>query len=166
MRPERFETLLKSLLEEAGAAVQAVETVRDAGYTRHPYGLIVTYRTGARVLLQIVQTSPRVEDFTQPEQIIEGDTAPEHVTVPDVFNQGKVSMQLVDQHLRAVVLNSGSREIADGEAFSTRKTPGAVRYGAKFTFHDESTIYVYVVNAFEAGCEMRTGAEFKVEAAV
>jgi hypothetical protein len=167
MRPARFEGILKELLQQSGGQVKQVETVREAGYDRHPYGLVVTYRTGARALLQIVVTSAEADKFSEPEQIVEGGTPPAPVEVPDLFDGGKVRLANVDRHLTALVLNSGSREVVSAEAFSARETPSSVRYGAKITFHDTSRIYVYVVHALPAGRDdWPRGGEFDVPAAV
>ncbi|MEU9789127.1 hypothetical protein AB0E27_00635 [Streptomyces sparsogenes] len=157
---------MKDLLER-DSQVKEVQTVREAGYDRHPYGLIATYQTGARVLFQFVVTSAEGDKFSEPEQIIEGDSAPAPVTVPDVFEGGKTSLANVDQHLTALVLNSGSREVQSAEAFSAREARGAVPYGAKITFHDTSRVYVYVVHALPAGrSDWPRGGEFDVPAAV
>ncbi|MFH8369212.1 hypothetical protein [Streptomyces sp. NPDC018031] len=164
MRPARFEQILKSLLEQGGAA-KGVETVKEAGHDRHPYGLVVTFPTGARALLQIVVTSADGDKFDQPEQIIEGD-APNPVEPVEPFDGGRVKLDLVDRHIAALVLNSGSKEVASAEAFSTREKPGAVRYGVKIAYHDTSRIYVYVVQALPAGRDWTRGADFDVPAAV
>lgn len=164
MRPERFEHILKTLLEHGGA-VKEVQTVKEAGYDRRPYGLIVTYPTGARVLLQIVVTSADGDKFDQPEQIIEGD-APTPVEAVEPFDGGRVKLDLVDRHIAALILNSGSREVVSAEAFSARESTGAVRYGAKISYYDKSRIYVYVVQALPAGRDFERGADFDVPAAV
>ncbi|MFC0602023.1 hypothetical protein [Streptomyces palmae] len=164
MRPARFEQFLKSLLEQAGVAKE-VQTAREVGDDRHPYGLAVTYSTGARVLLQIVATSAEGDKFDQTEQIIEGD-APAPVEAPEPFDGGQVRLELVDQHIAALVLNSGNREVASAEAFSTREAPGAVHYGVKIIYHDTSRVYVYVVKALPAGRDWSGGADFDVPAAV
>lgn len=166
MRPARFETTLKTLLQQAGGPVQDVKTVAEAGYDGHPYGLIVTYTTGARVVLQFVQTSAPGDDFSQPEQIIEGDTPPIPTPMPDdLFDGGRLQLAAVDRHLAALVTSSGSREVQSAEAFSTRGTKGAIEYGAKIVHHDGSVIYVYVVMALPQGREP-AGREFQVPAAV
>jgi hypothetical protein len=167
MRPARFETTLKDLLQQAGGPVKDVTTVADAGYDRHPYGLVVTYATGARVVLQFVQTSAPGDDFSQPEQIIESGTAPTPTPMPDdLFDGGRLQLGAVDRHLAALVTSSGSREVRGAEAFSTRASKGAIEYGVKIEFHDESTIYVYVVSALPQGRELQPGREYQVPAAV
>lgn len=166
MRPARFESILHDLLHQ-DAQVKDVQTVRDAGYARHPYGLVVTYSTGARALLQIVTTAAEGDSYAQPEQVIEGEHAPAPVPVPEVFDGGKVRLDRADKHLAALVLGSGSREVAAVEVFSDRETPGAVRYGLKATFHDTSRVYVYVVHALPAGrTDWPHGGAFDVPVAV
>ncbi|WP_181790326.1 hypothetical protein [Streptomyces phytophilus] len=168
MRPARFETTLKTLLQQAGGPVQDVRTVSEAGYDRHPYGLVVTYATGARVVLQFVQTSaPGDSDFSKPEQIIEGDSAPTPMPMPDdLIDGGRLQLRAVDRHLAALVTASGSREVRSAEAFSTRDSKGAIEYGLKIEYHDDSTIYVYVVDALPQGRDLQPGREYQVPAAV
>lgn len=167
MRPARFETALKDLLQQAGGPVQDVTTVAEAGYDRHPYGLAVTYATGARVLLQVVATSAAGDDYARPEQIIEGDAVPVPTPMPDdLFDNGRLQLRAVDRHLAALVTASGSREVHSAEAFSTRDRKGAVEYGLKIDFHDGSVIYVYVVSALPQGRELSSAREFQVSAAV
>lgn len=167
MRPQRFEDLLKNLLQQAGGQVKDVATVKEAGYDRHPYGLSVTYTTGARVLLQFVGTLPDGDKHTTPEQIVEGEQALPEVPVPDVFEGGKVQLGLVDQHLAALLANSGNREIASVTPYTAEPDDHtAVRYGLRVIFHDGSRIQVYVVHALPAGREWPRGGEFQVPAAV
>lgn len=165
MRPMRFEPFLRDLLMQDGQ-VKDVQTVSDASYTRHPYGLIVTYQTGARALLQIVATGRPGDKYDETEDIVHGD-APEPVAVPDVIDGGKVQMASADRHILALILNSGNAEISRGEAYSTREGASTVPYGATIDFHDTSRIYVYVVQALPAGRDQwPSGGEFQVPAAV
>lgn len=165
MRPARFQTWLLDLLEKQ-PQVTAVQTVEESGYSRHPYGLVVTYATGARVLLQIIATTAPGDSLGKPEQVMEGD-APAEQPVPELVDGGRVRLDRVDQHLAALVANSGSREVASVEAFSRRAQPGAVKYGACVAFHDGSTVYLYVVHALPAGRgEWPARREFDVPAAV
>ena len=167
MRPARFESFLSDLFRQASGQVTEVQTVKEAGYDRCPYGLVVTYATGARVLLQIVGTTAPGDDLSTPEQIVEGEAPPDELPVPEPVDGGRVRLDRVDGHLAALVANSGNREVADVEVFSQRAQPGAVRYGARFAFHSGATVYVYVVHALPAGRrDWPTGQAFDVPAAV
>lgn len=165
MRPDRFETLLHGLLTN-DPRTATVQTATEAGVDRSRYGLVVTYPTGQRVLLQITVASAPADRFDQPEQIIEGDTAPAEVPVPDVYDDGKLRLDRVDQHLTALVLNSGSREVASATAYSTRPKPGAVPYGARIEFHDGCKVFVNVVHAVPPGREGWPHRAFDVPATV
>ncbi|MFJ4987880.1 hypothetical protein ACIP9H_29265 [Streptomyces sp. NPDC088732] len=167
MRPQRFEDTLKALLQQAGGQVKDVVTSKEAGYDRHPYGLSVTYQNGARVLLQIIATSADGDKYDQPEQVIEGENALAPVSVPDVFDGGKVQLGRVDQHLAALLANSGSKEIALVEPYSgSPEAHTAIKYGVRITYHDTSRINVYVVHALPAGRDWPHGGEFSVPAAI
>jgi hypothetical protein len=165
MRPRRFESTLLDLYKNT-PQVKSVQTVEETGYDRHPYGLVVEYATGARVLMQITVTSRPGENFDEPEEIVEGGEPPAEVEVPELFNGAKLQMPAVDKHLVALVVNSGTRELASAEAYSMREKPGAIRYGANFAFHDGSVVRVFVVQAFPAGRDVQRGREFDVPAAV
>ena len=165
MRPDRFHTLLTGLLKD-DPQVQAVQTLEEAGLKRHAYGHVVTYATGATVMLQIIAMAAPGDRYSEPEKIIEGDSALAEVEVPDAFEGGKLHLAKADQRLAALVTNSGSREVASVEAFSTREAKTSVPYGVRVNFHDESTILVYVVHAAAAGRDVETGREFDVPVAV
>ncbi|MFD8075786.1 hypothetical protein ACFV3E_24415 [Streptomyces sp. NPDC059718] len=168
MRPQRFEEILQGLLKQAGGQVKDVVTVREAGYDKHPYGLSVTYASGARVLLQVISVLADGDKHARPEQIIEGENALEPVPVPDVFEGGKLQLAKVDQHLAALLINSGSREIASVTPYTDEPDDHtAVRYGLRVAYHDTSRIHVYVVHALSAGRDSWPhGGEFNVPAAV
>ncbi|MGW7350307.1 hypothetical protein [Streptomyces sp. NPDC054784] len=166
MRPARFETWLRDLLQTSGAEVKSVATVKEEGYTRHPYGLVVTYRTGARVVLQMVGVAPDDgDDYSKPEAPAAEGEPPAERQVPELFDSGKVQLAAVDQHLAAVVCNSRSAEVSGVDVYSERETPGAVTYGLTARFHDTSKIFVYVVEAEPSGREL-SGQPFNVPAAV
>lgn len=167
MRPARFETFLSELFRQVPEQVTDVRTVREAGYERCPYGLVVTCATGARLLLQIVGTTAPGDKLSEPEQIVEGDTTPAEQPVPELVDGGRVRLDRVDRYLAALVANSGSREVADIEVFSQRAEPRAVRYGARFAFHSGAVTYVYVVHALPPGRhDWPAGREFDVPATV
>lgn len=147
------ETWLRDLYLKA-PGVTDVQAARDAGYDRHPRGLVVTFQNGARIVLQAVATSRPGDDFSQPETITEADRAPDEVPVPELFDGGKLQLSAVDQHIAAMVLNSGSREVVSAEVYSEREKPGSVQYGVTFRFHDSAKIFVYVVHADPAGGEL------------
>ena len=115
MRPQRFEDTLRALLQQSGGQVKEVVPAKEAGWDRNPFGLAVTYQTGARVLLQIIATSADGEKYDQPEGApVEGETALAPVPVPDVFDGGKLQLARVDQHLAALLANSISSATGSG----------------------------------------------------
>lgn len=165
MRPARFQTLLHQLLDQ-DPQVKTVQPATATGIDRYPYALAVTYPTGARTLLQILGTSADGDRYNQTEQIIEGDRAPAEVPVPEVFDQGTLRLDRVDQHLTAVILNSGSREIVSAQPFSGREQAGAIPYGVKVVFHDGARIYLNVVHAVPAGRDTWPHRAFDVPATI
>ena len=140
MRPARFESFLRDLFRDVAGQVEQVCTVQEAGVARHPYGLVVTYSTGARVLLQIVGTTAPGDDLSAPEQAVEGDAPAGELPVPAVVDRGRVLLERVEAQVAGLVVNSGSREVAGVEVFSRRKQPGAVRFGARFDFHSGAVV--------------------------
>lgn len=75
MRPDRFEALTVELLA-AHPAVEAAAPLRDAGDTRHPYGVAIRLAAGGEFRWQIMGESAPGDDYAQPETRTEGDPVP------------------------------------------------------------------------------------------
>lgn len=151
MRPARFEHSCATCSVTWLARSSRCAPSRKRGVARHPYGLVVTYSTGARVLLQIVGTTAPGDDLSAPEQAVEGDAPAGELPVPAVVDRGRVLLERVEAQVAELVVNSGSREVAGVEVFSRREQTGAVRFGARFDFHSGAVVYVYVVHALPPG---------------
>ncbi|WP_263170713.1 hypothetical protein [Streptomyces sp. SCSIO ZS0520] len=167
MRPQRFEKFLRSLLEQDGN-VKEVQTAAESGHTKHPYGLAVTYRTGARVLLVWMATAAPGDNYEGEEAIVEGDPSPPPAPMPDdLLDGGKVKLAAVDKHMAALILGAGNQEIAAADIYSTREKRGAIPYGVTLDFHDTSRLYLYVIHALPQGRDgWPNGGEYEVPAAV
>jgi hypothetical protein len=161
MRVSRFEAFLRDLLQPTGV-ITSVSTFAGDGYKEKPFGLVVGFANSSRVYLQFVgATPPGGENYGEPEKIVEK-TAPTPVDVPALtLEGGRVSLRDFEQYLRAVILGSGSREVASVRAFSAGEGSGVHRYGLGVTFHNGGSVFVLVVHTVPAGREIRPDAEFK-----
>jgi hypothetical protein len=136
MRPDRFQ----QLLAQAAASLPGVtvQTFEEAGHTRHPYG--ITVQAGGKTSRwQIVATSAPGDQYAQPEPVpVLGDSvaAPEPSTAP------AGSPEQLEAALAIAVHSADQGEIAGIDLYSRRPDPPVVGFGATFTFHDGSRIYL------------------------
>lgn len=160
MRVRRFADFAKTLLEEAAPpAVRSIQTFAEAGYTAKPRGLLITFATGARVYMQFVGSGGG--SYDEPEQIVEG-APPEPVPVPElILQRGKLRLQDFELYMRALLLDSDSKEIREVEAFSPREKPGYHRYGLGVHFHGGADVTAMFVHTLPAGATARREGEYK-----
>lgn len=153
MRTARFETYLRDLLAGSGnPAIKDVKTFTDAGISDLPAGVEVSFVTGARILLQIVRTSPPGgEKGDQAEKVTEGDVLPA-VAEPAFTVDDHVDVKAFETWLTARLHNSGSPEIQDVRTFQGRSH----RYGIDVTCHNGAHLYTYFAHTLRAG--QATGA--------
>lgn len=152
MRPMRFETWLRDLVTAAAdPAVQLVQTNAEAGFTRNPTGLGITLASGGTAVLQIIGRSRDGDKYSEPEQIIEGESALAPVPVPSLPASGPIPTATLEEWLTALMTNAGSPEVATVERYSTADKPGAVRYGATITFHSGAAVFLYVQYTLRPG---------------
>lgn len=145
MRPARFqEFALKALTAAPG--ILSVEPWQDG--TTRPNGLKVTLATGAQVWPAITAVSAPGEDYSQPEQPVEGEPLPD-VPLPQLAGD-KVKVTDVELFLVAVLTNAGCREIAQVYGYSDRPSPN-LHPGVGVEFHSGAKIHMGFVHAMSAG---------------
>src|SRR5690606_32717210 len=141
MRAARFEQYLRDLLSgSANPAIKDVVTFADAGHKASPFGLVVTFTTGARIYLQIVRTSAQGgESADKPEVVKTGDVL---APVPDpgfALESDRVNVRAFEAWLAALVTNSGSEEIQGVRTFSGKTH----RFGVEVSFYNGARAFVY-----------------------
>lgn len=119
MRPARFQEFAITAFQR-GTEVAAVEPWQDG--TRRPYGVQVKFNTGTTMRVSITAVTPPGEKFTDPEVPVEV-APPAEVSVPDLYDGGKVTPLRTEAYLAALLNNAGSPEIARTYAYSARDTP-------------------------------------------
>lgn len=173
MRLPRFETFLRQLVTDAasgGRVIATVTTFRDEGMDDPPCGLVFATTHGHKLWLGMVRTSPDGgEDFAAPERISEADTPPAPIETPELaLVDGKLHLADVDAWLRALLINSGSRELPAVEAVKLiSDNPGHYnRHGLKLRFHNGAAIYCTWRYAVPAGARRLPAEPFKVPEAI
>jgi hypothetical protein len=156
MYPVRFELWMRDLVTPEVAKCQTYEEV---GFQRSNSGLMITLHNGGTVNLQFTAKSAPGDAYDQPEVIREGD-APAPVDSGPPIVGDPVRLADVEARLAALMMNSGSDELARVERFSTRDPRGAVPYGLRITWHSGAQSYVNVLTAFQA--DRQPGADFDV----
>lgn len=141
MRPDRFESFLISLAK-TGEGARQVSTLRDAGDTKHPYGIAVTL--GDReVRYQITAQSAPGERYEQPEEPVEGEPAP---TMGDpVVPAGPVGPGEAEGWLAAVLAAARSPEVQRVERWSVREGAHGGHAGVTAHFHNGGRAFVRVM---------------------
>jgi hypothetical protein len=141
MRTRRFETHLRDLLTASGnPAIKDVRTFSEVGYTELPYGLQVSFVTGASILLQIVRTSPPGGDNSeQAEKIVEGSPLPPVEEPPFAVSDDRIDVKSFETWLAARITNSGSPEIQAVGSFHGKSH----RFGIDITFYNGGHAYTY-----------------------
>ena len=130
-------TCLVGEIEDGDVKQLHARIYAEAGITRSLYGIIVTGPVKADV--QIAARSALGDDYSQPEHIV---TGPKHAPLPRARNP--VNLTMLEGYLTALAVDAAPDEVASADRFTTRPKPGAIKYGATFTFHDGSAIFMYI----------------------
>jgi hypothetical protein len=148
VRPARFPEFAADLIRQSGGhMVKDVATLQDAGFTTAPYGLVITFPTGATAVVHTVGASETKED-----QVIEGDAPVDPLPFPEGLGaEGKFKLSDVEAWLAAVLTSGGSREISGVDAWSTQKDGRPEHAGVTVQFHGGSRVYAAVAHLVGPG---------------
>lgn len=139
MRPARFQEFAITAFQR-GTEVAAVEPWQDG--TRRPYGVRVRFNTGTTMRVSITAVTPPGEKFTDPEAPVEA-APPAEVTIPDLYDGGKVTPQRAEAYLAALLNNAGNPEIEETFAYSNRETP-PMNPGLGVNFHNGGKAHMLI----------------------
>ncbi|MFJ9698186.1 hypothetical protein [Streptomyces fradiae] len=135
MRPARFTDLVIDVVKNQPTATR-VQTLAEAGDTRHPYGVAIT-RDGGETRWQFTGQLPegaKHEGF-----------ADEPVTgTPPAAGPGPQAGDDPEAWLAAALAHAESPEVATVERWSTRPESGT-RKGLTLTFHNGARIFARVL---------------------
>lgn len=161
MRPQRFQTWITDLVDAAlPPDVERIDWA-ETGVTKdlgeQTLGLVFRTSSGAIAFMQIVHGGgPRGEDSSKPEEIIEGEPPQmvESVTLA-LDDRKRLRMSLLEEWFAALVVNSGSREVASVERYSTRENLTGHPYGLTIRWHDGAGAFLHLLHTLAPG-EQRT----------
>lgn len=160
MRLPRWAPWVEEILAGSPAITQ-VTPFADAGITDKPFGHIITLRTGSTVAWQWVRTAPPTgEDQSQPEEPVSGQVL-EAVTLPELPSSGRTPLQLLEEHLAALIVGGGSDEIRKVERTSTRDEPGMQKCGINIHMHSGAIVYGIVLHTAPAGAPTTSGGAYE-----
>lgn len=111
----------------------------DAGEGHHTFGLVLRTPAGGMAYMRFVHGAPDGGDpMDKPERIVTKPPMDPVPSVPLALRNGKLHLIDIEQWLKAVLINSGSEEMASVEAFTER--PEAERkthpYGIGVHWHN------------------------------
>lgn len=129
MRPIRFQDFTLQLAQTDPKTGTAV-TLKDAGDTKHPYGLAVKLN-GRDARFQFIAQSADGDRFDQPERPVEGELA----------NLEGPRADGPEGWLAEILAGSGSKEIERIEQWSLREDPADRRNGLTVFFYSGARIF-------------------------
>lgn len=128
MRPQRFEAFALELASKDPSAGKA-STLKDAGDSKHPFGLAAMLN-GSEARFQFIAQSAPGERYDEPEVPVEGDP----VSLDERADGA-------EGWLAGLLAGSGAREIASIEQWSLREDPADRRAGLTVFFHSGARIF-------------------------
>jgi hypothetical protein len=129
VRPTRFQDFALQLAQNDPQSGTAA-TLKDAGDSKHPYGLAVKLE-GREARFQFIAYSVPGDNYDAPETPVEGDPVP--------LDERRADGP--EGWLADLLAGSGSREICGIKQWSLRENPADRRNGLTVEFHDGSKIY-------------------------
>ncbi|GGM88887.1 hypothetical protein GCM10010106_40240 [Thermopolyspora flexuosa] len=161
MRAARFEQYLRDLLlGSANPAIKDVVTFADAGHKASPYGLQVTFTTGARILLQIVRTSAQGGESADKPEVVKTGDAPAPVPDPGFgLENDRVNVRAFEAWLAALVTNGGNPEVQEVRTFHGKTH----RYGVEVAFHSGARAFVYFAHTLGPGQDVGAHPAFEAK---
>lgn len=169
MRPARFQPWLVDLVDDALPAGVTLTDWAETGVTADAdadgtWGLVLTSPAGGDLYIQVVDGSGGHHETR--ETIIEK-TAPAPVPPVDLVPvAGRLRLVNVEGWLAALVSNSGNREIAAVETYSTRPVPSFHRTGLTVRWHSGTGMHLLPWYTLPAGRRRTVDARFNLLEAV
>jgi hypothetical protein len=138
MRPARFEAFAVEHLA-ASPLVARTAPLRDAGDTRHPYGLAVRWGVGGEHRWQILGESAPGDNYANPEQTREGDPTP-GVQPPELV--GPITDADAETLLAHILTGPRSPELAAITRWSHQDGAAPGYYGLTIRCHTGARLYL------------------------
>lgn len=131
MRPQRFEEFAVQLAK-ASPDAGGVMTLKEAGDSKHPYGIAARI-DGREARFQVIAQSADGDRFDEPETPVEGEPVS-----PEAVPPGSTGPE---RWLAALLAGSRSREISGIEVWSARRDNREGHNGVTLTFHSGAKIF-------------------------
>lgn len=149
MRPQRLMEFVVETLNKA-PEVQRAEPWQEG--TVRPFGVQVTFVTGAEMWLGVMAAAAPGENYDQPEVPVTAEP-PAEVPVPELLQGGKVTPLSAEAYIAAVLTNSGSAEINRVYGYSEGATPTrpTAHPGVGLEFHSTGKGFLPFVHTARAG---------------
>lgn len=149
MRPQRLMEFVAATLEKAPEVTRA--EAWQEGAVR-PFGVQVTFATGAEMWLGVMAQAAPGENYDQPETPVT-DAPPAEVPVPDLLTNGKATPLSAEAYIAAVLTNSGSPEIKRAYGYSAGATPTnpTAHPGVGLEFHSGGRGFLPFIHTARAG---------------
>ncbi|KIZ16868.1 hypothetical protein [Streptomyces natalensis] len=149
MRPQRLMEFVAETLTNAPEVQRAVPW-QEGGV--RPYGVQVTFLTGAELWLGVMAQAAPGESYDEPEVPVTAEP-PAEVAVPELLEGGKVTPLSAEAYIAAVLTNSGSAEIKRAYGYSegatmTRPTSAP---GVGLEFHSAGRGFLPFIHTARAG---------------
>uniref|UniRef100_UPI003F497EA9 hypothetical protein n=1 Tax=Actinomadura sp. CA-154981 TaxID=3240037 RepID=UPI003F497EA9 len=146
---------------QGSPAITQVENYTDAGITNPQYGHVITLRTGARVSIQWVRTSPPTGDQSEEETVVTGER-PALQTLQELPASGRTPLRDIERHLVALIANAaheGNPEVRSVEQKSVREDAGLRPCCVIVRMHNGSQIFGLFRSLAPAGASISSGGE-------
>lgn len=160
MKPRDFQ----GFAEQAFGQSPAVANVAPSSELPGQCGTRIELAAGPQIYVQWVSTSPPkgAGKLGESDEVVTG-PPPAVVKVPDLATSGRLRTGDIEQHLAALVNNTGHPELRDVNGYSQHPSLGSdeQRYGIRIRFHDESAIYALFRHTLRQGASPSQATDFK-----
>ncbi|MEU5426869.1 hypothetical protein AB0H73_14865 [Streptomyces olivoreticuli] len=116
---------------------------------KRPYGLKITFTSGAQIWSAITYNAAPGEKADEPEVPIEAEP-PAEVPYPELLQGGKIPVRGAELYLAAALLNSNCPEITEVHGYSHSESPN-INPGLGVKFHNGSRIHMVFEHALRSG---------------
>jgi hypothetical protein len=172
VRDVRFRPWLTELVDQAlPSQITRTEWAEtgigaDQGVGEHTWGLVFGSPAGGTVYMQWTHGAPPGGDPSdRDEKIVEGEPPAAVPPAPlSPGGDGRIQMRDLEQWLHSTVINSGCREVAKVEAYSTRPTAerGTHLYGLTLTWHNGGQAYGHLWYTLPSGARRSPDAKYRI----